>query len=125
MNFSPKLLIDNSINEQKRQLKSLIEIANQILLSNKIVERDLEFKQEISKAEASLSQTNKTASELLEKEYCFTNLLMKLYYLKKQCLKKRKQKLTSLRNNQKLFLNILEKAQIIAYSIIIPNFIET
>lgn len=107
--LAQKLLIDNSINEQKRQLKSLIEIANQILLSNKIVERDLEFKQEISKAEASLSQTNKTASELFRERILLHKFINETLLLEETMFKKKETKINELKKQSETIFEHIGK----------------
>ncbi|MGC7173308.1 coiled-coil domain-containing protein [Metamycoplasma hominis] len=107
--LAQKLLIDNSINEQKRQLKSLIEIANQILLSNKIVERDLEFKQEISKAEASLSQTNKTASELFRERILLHKFINETLLLEEKMLKEKETKINEIKKQSEIIFEHIGK----------------
>lgn len=107
--LAQKLLIDNSINEQKRQLKSLIEIANQILLSNKIVERDLEFKQEISKAEASLSQTNKTASELFREGILLHKFINETLLLEETMFKEKETKINELKKQSETIFEHIGK----------------
>ncbi|MGC7159598.1 coiled-coil domain-containing protein [Metamycoplasma hominis] len=107
--LAQKLLIDNSINEQKRQLKSLIEIANQILLSNKIVERDLEFKQEISKAEASLSQTNKTASELFRERILLHKFINETLLLEETMFKEKETKINELKKQSETIFEHIGK----------------
>lgn len=107
--LAQKLLIDNSINEQKRQLKSLIEIANQILLSNKIVERDLEFKQEISKAEASLSQTNKTTSELFRERILLHKFINETLLLEEKMLKEKETKINELKKQSETIFEHIGK----------------
>lgn len=107
--LAQKLLIDNSINEQKRQLKSLIEIANQILLSNKIVERDLEFKQEISKAEASLSQTNKTASELFRERILLHKFINETLLFEETMFKEKETKINELKKQSETIFEHIGK----------------
>ncbi|MGC7177375.1 coiled-coil domain-containing protein [Metamycoplasma hominis] len=107
--LAQKLLIDNSINEQKRQLKSLIEIANQILLSNKIVERDLEFKQEISKAEASLSQTNKTASELFRERILLHKFINETPLFEETMFKEKETKINELKKQSETIFEHIGK----------------
>lgn len=107
--LAQKLLIDNSINEQKRQLKSLIKIANQILLSNKIVERDLEFKQEISKAEASLSQTNKTTSELFRERILLHKFINETLLLEEKMLKEKETKINELKKQSETIFEHIGK----------------
>lgn len=107
--LAQKLLIDNPINEQKRQLKSLIKIANQILLSNKIVERDLEFKQEISKAEASLSQTNKTASELFRERILLHKFINETLLFEETMFKERETKINELKKQSETIFEHIGK----------------
>ncbi|MGC7163664.1 coiled-coil domain-containing protein [Metamycoplasma hominis] len=107
--LAQKLLIDNPINEQKRQLKSLIKIANQILLSNKIVERDLEFKQEISKAEASLSQTNKTASELFRERILLHKFINETPLFEEKMLKEKETKINELKKQSETIFEHIGK----------------
>lgn len=107
--LAQKLLIDNPINEQKRQLKSLIKIANQILLSNKIVERDLEFKQEISKAEASLSQTNKTASELFRERILLHKFINETLLFEETMLKEKETKINELKKQSETIFEHIGK----------------
>ncbi|RBI34644.1 hypothetical protein DRW57_02755 [Metamycoplasma hominis] len=107
--LAQKLLIDNSINEQKRQLKSLIEIANQILLSNKIVERDLEFKQEISKAEASLSQTNKTTSELFRERILLHKFINETLLFEETMFKEKETKINELKKHSETIFEHIGK----------------
>lgn len=107
--LAQKLLIDNSINEQKRQLKSLIEIANQILLSNKIVERDLEFKQEISKAEASLSQTNKTTSELFRERILLHKFINETLLFEETMFKEKETKINELKKQSETIFEHIGK----------------
>lgn len=107
--LAQKLLIDNSINEQKRQLKSLIEIANQILLSNKIVERDLEFKQEISKAEASLSQTNKTTSELFGERILLHKFINETLLFEETMFKEKETKINELKKQSETIFEHIGK----------------
>ncbi|RCJ01275.1 hypothetical protein DSL67_02690 [Metamycoplasma hominis] len=107
--LAQKLLIDNPINEQKRQLKSLIKIANQILLSNKIVERDLEFKQEISKAEASLSQTNKTASELFRERILLHKFINETLLFEETMFKEKETKINELKKQSETIFEHIGK----------------
>lgn len=107
--LAQKLLIDNSINEQKRQLKSLIKIANQILLSNKIVERDLEFKQEISKAEASLSQTNKTTSELFRERILLHKFINETLLFEETMFKEKETKINELKKQSETIFEHIGK----------------
>ncbi|QKX39668.1 coiled-coil domain-containing protein [Metamycoplasma hominis] len=107
--LAQKLLIDNSINEQKRQLKSLIKIANQILLSNKIVERDLELKQEISKAEASLSQTNKTASKLFRERILLHKFINETPLFEEKMLKEKETKINELKKQSETIFEQIGK----------------
>ncbi|MGC7157644.1 hypothetical protein [Metamycoplasma hominis] len=107
--LAQKLLIDNSINEQKRQLKSLIKIANQILLSNKIVERDLEFKQEISKAEASLSQTNKTTSELFRERILLHKCINETLLFEETMFKEKETKINELKKQSETIFEHIGK----------------
>ncbi|RCI99996.1 hypothetical protein DSL65_02830 [Metamycoplasma hominis] len=107
--LAQKLLIDNPINEQKRQLKSLIKIANQILLSNKIVERDLELKQEISKAEASLSQTNKTASELFRERILLHKFINETLLFEETMFKEKETKINELKKQSETIFEHIGK----------------
>lgn len=107
--LAQKLLIDDSINEQKRQLKSLIKIANQILLSNKIVERDLELKQEISKAEASLSQTNKTASELFRERILLHKFINETPLFEETMFKEKETKINELKKQSETIFEHIGK----------------
>lgn len=107
--LAQKLLIDDSINEQKRQLKSLIKIANQILLSNKIVERDLELKQEISKAEASLSQTNKTASELFRERILLHKFINETSLFEETMFKEKETKINELKKQSETIFEHIGK----------------
>lgn len=107
--LTQKLLIDDSINEQKRQLKSLIKIANQILLSNKIVERDLELKQEISKAEASLSQTNKTASKLFRERILLHKFINETPLFEEKMLKEKETKINELKKQSETIFEHIGK----------------
>ncbi|WP_203283311.1 hypothetical protein [Metamycoplasma hominis] len=107
--LTQKLLIDNQINEQKRQLKSLIKIANQILLSNKIVERDLEFKQEISKAEVLLNQTNKTASELFRERTLLHKFINETLLFEETMFKEKETKINELKKQSETIFEHIGK----------------
>jgi len=87
----------------------LIEIANQILLSNKIVERDLEFKQEISKAEASLSQTNKTASELFRERILLHKFINETLLLEEKMLKEKETKINEIKKQSEIIFEHIGK----------------